>query len=106
MVHYKHTYKYEELTMLAKSLAKTVKEDIRLDMNPYSSSHELASSQANAVLELLENLEKPRPDLIKQEILTYEKKDGKIWITTEIRNYQGDDDYIDSWESECIGGLK
>ena len=51
-------------------------------------------------------LEKPRPGLIKQEVLTYEKKDGKIWITTETRNYQGDDDYIDSWESECIGGLK
>ena len=40
--------------------------------------------------------------MIKQEILTYEKKDGKIWITTETRNYQGDDDYIDSWESECM----
>ena len=51
-------------------------------------------------------LEKPRPGLIKQEVLTYEKKDGKIWITTETRNYQGDDDYIDSWKSECIGGLK
>ena len=26
----------------------------------------------------------------------FKKKDGKIWITTETRNYQGDDDYIDS----------
>ena len=51
-------------------------------------------------------LEKPRPGLIKQEVLTYEKKDGKIWLKTETRNYQGDDDYIDSWKSECIGGLK
>ena len=29
------------------------------------------------------------------------KKDGKIWLRTEVRNYQGDDDYIDSWKSEC-----
>ena len=52
------------------------------------------------------HLEEPRSGLLKQEHISYEKRDGKIWIITTTRNYQGDDDYIDSWKSECIGGLK
>ena len=50
------------------------------------------------------HLEEPRSGLLKQEHISYEKRDGKIWIIKTTRNYQGDDDYIDSWESECIGG--
>ena len=49
------------------------------------------------------NLEPPRPGLIKQEILTYEKKDGKIYRKEEVREYFKDGDYQDYYTSTFIG---
>tara|TARA_B100001057_G_C22361632_1_gene761083 strand:+ start:280 stop:471 length:192 start_codon:yes stop_codon:yes gene_type:complete len=54
-----HAYKYGELTVLARILAKEVKEDIRLShKGPYGFSKKLMFARANAVLELLEAHEK------------------------------------------------
>ena len=50
-----YPYKYGELTVAAKSLAKAVKENIRLDANgPYGFEKTWMFHQANSVLELLE----------------------------------------------------
>jgi len=54
-----YAYKYGELSILAQTLARTVKEDIRLDANgPYSFAHKLALAQANAIQELIVQHEK------------------------------------------------
>jgi hypothetical protein len=53
-----YAYKYGELAMLAQSLATTIKEDVRLDVNgPYGFAHILALSQANAIQTLLKEQE-------------------------------------------------
>ena len=50
-----YAYKYGELTVLAESLAKDVKENIRLSADgPYGFEKQWMFNQANRVLELLE----------------------------------------------------
>lgn len=44
----------------------------------------------------------PQPGLIKQVMITYEEKDGKIVKETVTRNYYGADDYQDSTQSEVL----
>ena len=50
-------------------------------------------------------LEKPRPGLIRQEIVSYENRDGILYKKTEIRNYSKDGDYQDHYESVYIGEM-
>lgn len=50
-----YAYKYGELTVLAESLANSVKEEIRLSADgPYGFEKQWMFNQANRVLELLE----------------------------------------------------
>ena len=50
-----YAYKYGELQVVAESLAKAVKENIRLDANgPYGFEKTWMFHQANSVLDLLE----------------------------------------------------
>ena len=37
-------------------------------------------------------LEKPRPGLIRQELVSYENRDGILYRKTEIRNYSKNGD--------------
>ena len=51
-----YAYKYGELTVLAQSLANSVKENIRLSADgPYGFEKQWMFDQANRVLELLED---------------------------------------------------
>tara|TARA_Y100000996_G_scaffold392844_1_gene355896 strand:+ start:430 stop:606 length:177 start_codon:yes stop_codon:yes gene_type:complete len=50
-------------------------------------------------------LEKPRPGLIRQELVSYENRDGILYKKTEIRNYSKDGDYQDHYESVYIGEM-
>ena len=54
-----YPFKYGELLIAAQNLARTVKEDIRLDANgPYAFAHKVALAQANAIQELVEEHDK------------------------------------------------
>ena len=57
-----------------------------------------------------QKLEKPREGLIRQELITYEKKNGKIYRKTETREYFkanisniSDADYQDSYSTVFLG---
>ena len=50
-------------------------------------------------------LEKPRPGLIRQELVSYENRDGILYRKTEIRNYSKNGDYQDHYESVYIGEM-
>ena len=50
-------------------------------------------------------LEKPRPGLIRQELVSYENRDGILYRKTEIRNYSKNGDYQDHYESVYIGEI-
>jgi|TARA_R110000787_G_scaffold17250_3_gene54307 hypothetical protein len=49
-------------------------------------------------------LDKFKPGLLRQELVSYEILKGNLYKKTETRNYQKDGDYIDSYKSEYIGG--
>ena len=49
-------------------------------------------------------LEKPRKGLIRQELVSYENRDGILYRRTEIRNYSKDD-YQDHYETVYIGEM-
>ena len=48
------------------------------------------------------NLEKPRKGLIRQELVSYENRNGILYRKTEIRNYSKNGDYQDHYESVYI----
>ena len=48
-------------------------------------------------------LEKPREGLIRQELISYERKNGKIYRKEEIREYLEDGDYQDHYITIFIG---
>ena len=50
-------------------------------------------------------LEKPRPGLIRQELVSYENRDGILYRKTEIRNYSKIGAYQDHYESVYIGEM-
>ena len=50
-------------------------------------------------------LEKPRPGLIRQELVSYENRDCILYRKTEIRNYSKNGDYQDHYESVYIGEM-
>ena len=50
-------------------------------------------------------LEKPRKGLIRQELVSYENRDGILYRRTEIRNYSKNGDYQDHYESVYIGEM-
>ena len=52
--------------------------------------------------------EAPREGLIKQELITYEVKDGVLYKRTTVRRFgePTSADYIDNWSSEPIYVIK
>ena len=48
-------------------------------------------------------LEKPREGLIRQELISYERKNGKIYRKEEVREYFKDGDYQDYYTTIFIG---
>ena len=50
-----------------------------------------------------QKLEKPRPGLIRQELVSYETHNGLLYRKTEIRLYSKDGDYQDHYESVYLG---
>ena len=48
-------------------------------------------------------LEKPRDGLIRQELISYERKNGKIYRKEEVREYFKDGDYQDYYTTIFIG---
>ena len=48
-------------------------------------------------------LEKPREGLIRQELISYERKNGKIYRKEEVREYFKDGDYQDQYTTIFIG---
>ena len=48
-------------------------------------------------------LEKPREGLIRQELISYERKNGKIYRKEEVREYFKDGDYQDQYTTTFIG---
>ena len=48
-------------------------------------------------------LEKPREGLIRQELISYERKNGKIYRKEEVREYFKDGDYQDHYTTIFIG---
>ena len=50
-----------------------------------------------------QKLEKPRDGLIRQELISYERKNGKIYRKEEVREYKSDGDYQDHYTTAFIG---
>ena len=50
-----------------------------------------------------QKLDKPREGLIRQELISYERKNGKIYRKEEIREYLKDGDYQDQYTTTFIG---
>ena len=50
-----------------------------------------------------QKLEKPREGLLRQELIFYERKNGKIYRKEEIREYKPDGDYQDHYRTIFIG---
>ena len=50
-----------------------------------------------------QKLEKPREGLLRQELISYERKNGKIYRKEEIREYFKDGDYQDHYITIFIG---
>ena len=50
-----------------------------------------------------QKLEKPREGLIRQELISYERKNGKIYRKEEVREYFKDGDYQDQYTTTFIG---
>ena len=50
-----------------------------------------------------QKLEKPREGLLRQELISYERKNGKIYRKEEIREYLKDGDYQDDYITTFIG---
>ena len=50
-----------------------------------------------------QKLEKPREGLLRQELISYERKNGKIYRKEEIREYLEDGDYQDHYITTFIG---
>ena len=50
-----------------------------------------------------QKLEKPREGLLRQEVISYERKNGKIYRKEEIREYLEDGDYQDHYRTIFIG---
>ena len=50
-----------------------------------------------------QKLEKPREGLIRQELISYEIKNGNMYRIEEIREYQKDGDYQDQYTTTFIG---
>ena len=48
-------------------------------------------------------LEKPREGLIRHELISYERKNGKIYRKEEVREYFKDGDYQDQYTTIFIG---
>ena len=48
-------------------------------------------------------LEKPREGLIRQELISYEIKNGNMYRIEEIREYQKDGDYQDHYQTIFLG---
>ena len=50
-----------------------------------------------------QKLDKPRDGLIRQELISYERKNGKIYRKEEVREYFKDGDYQDYYTTIFIG---
>ena len=50
-----------------------------------------------------QKLDKPRDGLIRQELISYERKNGKIYRKEEVREYLKDGDYQDHYTTIFIG---
>ena len=50
-----------------------------------------------------QKLDKPRDGLIRQELISYERKNGKIYRKEEVREYFKDGDYQDQYTTIFIG---
>ena len=50
-----------------------------------------------------QKLDKPRDGLIRQALISYERKNGKIYRKEEIREYKLDGDYQDHYRTIFIG---
>ena len=50
-----------------------------------------------------QKLEKPREGLLRQELISYERKNGKIYRKEEVREYFKDGDYQDQYTTTFIG---
>ena len=50
-----------------------------------------------------QKLEKPREGLIRQELISYEIKNGNMYRIEEIREYQKDGDYQDHYQTIFLG---
>ena len=50
-----------------------------------------------------QKLEKPREGLLRQELISYERKNGKIYRKEEIREYKPDGDYQAHYRTIFIG---
>ena len=50
-----------------------------------------------------QKLEKPREGLIRQELISYEIKNGNMYRKEEIREYQKDGDYQDHYQTIFLG---
>ena len=53
-----------------------------------------------------ENLEPPRKGLIRQELISYEEKNGMLIKYTTIRIYDDDGDYQDHTRSEPLEQIR
>ena len=54
-------------------------------------------------MEESQKLDKPRDGLIRQELISYERKNGKIYRKEEVREYFKDGDYQDYYTTTFIG---
>ena len=50
-----------------------------------------------------QKLDKPRDGLIRQELISYERKNGMIYRKEEVREYFKDGDYKDYYTTTLIG---
>ena len=50
-----------------------------------------------------QKLDKPREGLIRQELISYERVNDKIYRKEEIREYKPDGDYQDHYRTIFIG---
>jgi hypothetical protein len=57
---------------------------------------------------ILNKLDEPREGLLKQELISWEVKDGMLYKKKLIRKYgePSSGDYIDSWHSEPLVRVK